>query len=203
MKLAAHLTAFPFGALAGEACIELDTDVPVSYEDAKQRFAQLYGAMGGLRGVGCLWLADVPWGVSGLDAGLLAMTEDMGQIRRVVPFADVRPTALDLTQLVDVTALLGVDPVEPGQLRQTLALRLQVPRADELVVQNCRPENLTHAHLDAVSDHFVPAGSMPVGFLMVPADLMAAGLRAIAKASSPWRIAPLVERVRIPLLEVR
>lgn len=201
MSFSAYLTTFPFGGIAGEACIEVITDVPADHADAKERFARLWASMSGLRGVGCFWL-QAPWGAPNLDAGLLAMTEDVQQLRRVVPFADARPTTLTLTQIVDVTGLLGGEAVDPGQLRQSLALRLQVPRAEEIVVQVCHPANLTSTHLDALAEHFEPAGVAPIGYVHVPPDMMQAALIAVSKANTPWRVAPSIgERVRIPLVE--
>ena len=199
VSFSAYLTTFPFGGIAGEACIEVITGVPADHADAKDRFARLWASMSGLRGVGCFWL-QAPWGAPNLDAGLLAMTEDVQHIRRIVPFADARPTTLSLTQIVDVTSLLD-GQADPGQLRQSLSLRLQVPRAEEIVVRSCHTANLTSTHLDALAEHFEPAGVVPVGYLHVPPDSLQAALVAVAKANTLWRVVPQTgERPRIALL---
>lgn len=204
MRLSAYLTSLPFGSAAGEPCIEIHTDVPPTYEDAKSRLVQIWQQAAGLRGIACFWLPDAPFGQAGCDAGLLPMIEEIGTVRALVDVFSTTPTSLLVTQIVDATKLLGVGVVDPGELRAGLAARVMVPRSEEVIVRAIHPQNLTAAHLDAVSDFLVTAGVEPLGFVYVPEGLLEVAMVATAKASRAWRVAltaPAGPRVR--LLEVR
>jgi len=205
MRYSAYLTTLPYGSAAGEPCIEIYTDVPVSHDDAKNRLRQIMNAAAGLRGIASYWFPDAPFGQEGCDAGLLPMIEDIATVRASLDVFSEAPTSLVVTQMVDATRLLGGAEVEPAGLRMQLAQRLHVPRAEEVIVRDIADRNITAAHLDVVSEFLATAGVQPLGFLYVSTERqLDAALVAAAKASTAWRVAGSErDRPRRTLLEVK
>lgn len=188
MRYSAHLTAIPYGSAAGEPCLEIHTDVPESFEDAKARLRHILQSAAGLRGIVSYWLPDAPFGVQGCDAGLLPIIEDIANVRATIEVFSEAPTSLVVTQIVEATRLLAGATVEPAGLRTQLATRLHVPRAEEVVVQSIADRNITAAHLDVVSEFLATSGVEPLGFLYVLPYQLEAALVAAAKAASAWRV---------------
>jgi hypothetical protein len=197
----ANLTAMHYGLAAGEPCVEIITDVPATYDEALRRRQALLSSIAACPGLASYWIPRGPWGQENCDPFLLPILEGPAVVRATLDILDTRRTNLHLHQVVDATVLLA-EAVEVTHLRQGLARRMQVPRAEQVVAWPA-PDNLSGPHLDAISNFLTAAGVEPIGFVYVPPDLLDLALAAVAKAGTPWRAMPVVPTMpRIPLLEL-